>query len=348
MKNLKPSQILILGSLITFVTTAVSLVIFTDISYIQILLVAVIGSIAAFFSFQLLIKRYITDKLKVLYRSIRKGKFVGTVVTPKINMSEDVIERAEQESKNWTDARIKEISYLKEQEQFRKEFIGNLAHELKTPVFSIQGYILTLLEGGLEDENVNRKFLERASKATERMTMILDDLDQLTKMETNQIILEKSHFDIHELVQDVFEELEIKAKKKKIKLGYSKDFDRVFVYADKAKIAQVLTNIIGNSISYGVEGGQTIVRFYSMDDIITIEVSDNGVGIAEDELPRLFERFYRVEKSRNRNEGGSGLGLAIVKKIIVAHGQTINVRSTPKVGSTFTFSLDKGRASKAI
>lgn len=349
MKNLKPVQILLIGSIIaTFEVFISQLVIYnlTDVTIWWILLISLLTGVSVYFCFYFLIKRFIIDRVKVLYRSIRKGKFDSLPNNAKFNNS--ILDEAESDSANWAIERVQEISNLKSQANFRKEFIGNLAHELKTPVFSIQGYILTLLEGGLEDESVNRKFLERASKATERMTLILEDLDQLTKLETNQFELDKKHFDIHELVQDVFEELEIKAKKKKIKLGYSKDFDRVFVYADKAKIAQVLTNIIGNSISYGVEGGQTIVRFYSMDDIITIEVSDNGVGIAEDELPRLFERFYRVEKSRNRNEGGSGLGLAIVKKIIVAHGQTINVRSTPKVGSTFTFSLDKGRASKAI
>ena len=260
-----------------------------------------------------------------------------------VNLNEDVIENAEQETKLLTEARTAEILRLKEQEQFRKEFIGNIAHELKTPVFSIQGYILTLLDGGLEDEKINRAFLERASKATDRMTTILNDLDQLTRMEVDEVRVDISNFDIKELVDEVFEELEMKAKKKGIKLKFSKHFDAVIVAADKNKIGQVLTNIIGNSIAYGSEKGETVVRFYTLEDIITIEVSDNGPGIDEEHIPRLFERFYRVEKSRNRNEGGSGLGLAIVKKIIQAHGQTINVRSTPGVGSTFTFSLDKGK-----
>lgn len=264
----------------------------------------------------------------------------------RFRLNEDLIERAEKDAQTWSNSQSEEISKLKEQEEFRREFIGNLAHELKTPVFSIQGYILTLLEGGLEDETVNRAFLERASKATERMTAILEDLDQLTRMEVNEILLDMESFDMVELVKDLFEELEMKAKKKKIKLKFAKDYDVIKVRADRAKIAQVLTNIIGNSISYGNEKGETVVRFYNMDDIITIEVSDNGLGIEEQHLARLFERFYRVEKSRNRNEGGSGLGLAIAKKIVEAHGQTIHVRSTPGVGSTFTFGLDKGKAKK--
>lgn len=232
---------------------------------------------------------------------------------------------------------------MKEQERFRREFLGNLAHELKTPVFSIQGYILTLLEGGLEDESINRNFLERASKATDRMTDILKDLDEIAKMEANQIQLEYKEFDIVELVKEIFEDLQIKAKKKKIQLKLAKSFSPIFVYADKSKINQVITNLVNNSIAYGNVEGTTTVRFYVMDDIVTTEVSDNGPGIDAKDIPRLFERFYRVEKSRNRHEGGSGLGLSIVKHIIERHGQTINVRSTPGVGSTFTFSLDLKR-----
>lgn len=288
---------------------------------------------------------FITEKLKILYRSIRKGKF-NTDNLGSLRLSDDIIAQAERETKQWTEERIQEISKLKEQEKFRREFLGNLAHELKTPVFSIQGYILTLLEGGLEDETVNHKFLERASKATERMTTILEDLDQLTKMEVSAIELDTTRFDIKRLVQDVFEELEMKAEERNIKLRFAKEFDPIFVYADRNKIGQVLMNLIGNSIAYGNEGGETQIRFYIMDNIVTIEVSDNGPGIDEEHIPRLFERFYRVEKSRNRNEGGSGLGLAIAKHFIEAHGQTINVRSTAGVGSTFTFSLDKAKTVK--
>jgi two-component system, OmpR family, phosphate regulon sensor histidine kinase PhoR len=168
-------------------------------------------------------------------------------------------------------------------------------------------------------------------------------LDHLAKLEVNKLVIESASFDIKELVNDVFEELEIKAREKNISLKFSKDFDPVFVMADKTKIGQVLMNLINNSINYGKKGGETQVRFYIMDNIVTIEVSDNGMGIAEADVPRLFERFYRVEKSRNRNEGGSGIGLAIAKHFVEAHGQTINVRSTLGVGSTFIFSLDNAK-----
>ncbi|MCF8416301.1 MAG: sensor histidine kinase [Crocinitomicaceae bacterium] len=262
-------------------------------------------------------------------------------------ITDDVIANAEIETQLWTEERNKEISKLKEQEEFRREFLGNLAHELKTPIFSIQGYILTLLDGGLEDENVNRTFLERASKATDRMVSIIEDLDQITKMEVDALKLEMRPFDIVELVTDIFESLEMIAKEKNIKLLFAKEYSSTFVIGDKPKIAQVLVNLITNSIFYGNKDGTTIVRFYKMDDIVTIEVSDNGPGIEEEHLPRLFERFYRVEKSRNRNDGGSGLGLAIAKHIVESHRQTISVRSTYGVGSTFSFSLDKSKTQSA-
>ncbi|MDP5099072.1 MAG: ATP-binding protein [Crocinitomicaceae bacterium] len=296
--------------------------------------------------FYFFIKHFINDRLKLLYKSIRKGKMTKeNEISFKI--TDDVIANAEIETQLWTEERNKEISKLKEQEEFRREFLGNLAHELKTPIFSIQGYILTLLDGGLEDENVNRTFLERASKATDRMVSIIEDLDQITKMEVDALKLEMRPFDIVELVTDIFESLEMIAKEKNIKLLFAKEYSSTFVIGDKPKIAQVLVNLITNSIFYGNKDGTTIVRFYKMDDIVTIEVSDNGPGIEEEHLPRLFERFYRVEKSRNRNDGGSGLGLAIAKHIVESHRQMISVRSTYGVGSTFSFSLDKSKTQSA-
>ena len=345
MKNLKPVYIVLAGSLAIGLFSLVLLVIlssFLNIHLSVILLSPIIIAAFSYLTFYIFIKIFITEKLKILYRSIRKGKFQPTI-EGSFSLQDDVIAQAEVETKNWTDEKISEISKLKEQEEFRREFLGNLAHELKTPVFSIQGYILTLLEGGLEDETVNRKFLERASNATERMTLLLEDLDSITKMEVNQIELDLTTFDIVELVEDVFKELELRAEGKKITLKFAKEYDIIKVKADKRKITQVLMNLVGNSIDYGNKKGDTTVRFYLMNDIVTIEVSDNGPGIDEIELPRLFERFYRVEKSRNRNEGGSGLGLAIVKHIIEAHNQTINVRSTIDIGSTFMFSLDKAK-----
>ena len=345
MKNLKPFQILIAGSLILFLTSLVSLLFLNkivDFDPIWLFILPAISGTVSYVVFYFFIKRFITEKLKILYRSIRKGK-INNDTDQSFSILDDVIERAEVDTEEWTDEKNSEILRLKEQEEFRREFIGNIAHELKTPVFSIQGYILTLLDGGLEDENVNRAFLERASKATDRMTNILNDLDHLAKLEVSDLLIEMTRFDIKELVKDVFEELENKATKKNIILGFAKGFDPVFVSADKVKIGQVLMNLINNSIHYGNDGGETQVRFYLMDNIVTVEVSDDGPGIGDEDLPRLFERFYRVEKSRARNQGGSGIGLAIAKHFIEAHNQTISVRSTLGVGSTFTFSLDIGK-----
>lgn len=295
-----------------------------------------------FVVFYFLVKKFVEDRLKILYRSIQKGKMT-TNKKARFSLAHDTITDAENLTHSWTADKNQEISRLKEQEAFRREFLGNLAHELKTPVFSIQGYILTLLDGGLEDEKVNRLFLERASKATDRMANILGDLDQITKLEVNQLKLDLKVFNILDLIHEIIDTSYIRAEEKNIKLGLAKDYSDLFVLADKGKISQVLVNLINNSIAYGQDGGHTTVRLFVLDNVVTVEVSDNGPGISDEHLPRLFERFYRVEKSRNRNEGGSGLGLAIVKHIIESHGQSINVRSTVGVGSTFAFTLKKAK-----
>ena len=339
MRNIKSIYIVFWGSIITSSISSI-FISFLQIKGWYLFAFFLISFVSCFIPFYILIKLYLTDKLKVLYRSIRKGQFQSPLT---FSLQDDEIQKAELESIQWNEERSQEIIKLKDQEEFRREFLGNLAHELKTPAFSIQGYILTLLDGGLEDKNVNRAFLERASKATERMTLIIEDLDKITKMEANQYPLEYKVFDIKELVLEVFDALELKANRKNITLKFAKKFDSVMVKADRNKINQVLFNLLNNSIHYGKEGGESEIRFFQIDDIISIEVSDNGIGIDPEEIPRLFERFYRVEKSRNRNEGGSGLGLAIVKHIIEAHEQLITVRSTVDVGSTFTFSLNKGK-----
>jgi two-component system phosphate regulon sensor histidine kinase PhoR len=264
------------------------------------------------------------------------------------NSADDLLEDMELEIQNWENEKSKEIDKLKEQEAFRREFLGNLSHELKTPIFSIQGYILTLLEGGLEDQEVNKLFLERASKATDRMVSIIADLDQITKIEADSFKLDIRPFDIVELIKDVFESLDLKAKEKNIELLFEKDYNSILVDADKNKIAQVLTNLIGNSIFYGNQNGKTLISISGVDDLILVSVEDNGLGIEDVHLNRLFERFYRVEKSRNRNEGGSGLGLAIVKHLLEAHGQSITVKSKVGKGSTFSFGLNKSKSSSGV
>lgn len=238
-----------------------------------------------------------------------------------------------------------EIETLKIREEYRKEFIGNVSHELKTPLFTVQGYILTLLEGGIEDEKIRKKYLTRASKGVERLTYIIKDLDMITKLEVGDLSLEKESFDIVKLVQNVFDLLEMKAAKKHITLTFDLDYPQpILVYADKQRIQQVLTNLIVNSIKYGREKGTTEV---SIENLIKnkaiIRVTDNGEGIAKANLQRLFERFYRVDKSGSRKEGGSGLGLSIVKHIIEAHEEKIYIESQLGVGSEFSFTLEKSK-----
>lgn len=297
------------------------------------------AGLISYLIFFLIVRKFINERLKVLYRSIRKGK-ITSENDFKFKLSEDSIARAEKDTEEWSSEKQTEIVRLQEQAKFRREFLGNLAHELKTPIFSIQGYLLTLLEGGLEDNNVNVMFLERASKATDRMVNLIEDLDSIMKMEVNELPMDIRTFNLKELVKEIFESLEAESADKSITLKFAKQYEPIYVKADRAKISQVFVNLIKNSIAYGNEGGTTTVRFYPVDDSVTIEVSDNGPGIDDISMKRIFERFYRVEKSRNRNDGGSGLGLSIVKHIIEAHQQTIHVRSTEGMGTTFVFTLD--------
>jgi two-component system phosphate regulon sensor histidine kinase PhoR len=287
------------------------------------------------------IERFIYQKVRIIYKNIHR--FKSTKERAKdLRMNEDVMEKVQQDVMDWAQERVQEISQLKEQENFRKEFIGNLAHELKTPVFNIQGYILTLLEGALEDPDHNRKFLIKAAKNVDRMAGLIDDLDVITKIEGGSLELELRQFNLTSLVTDVMDQLEQRAKRAGIEVEFVDENRRnVEVIGDAPKIEQVVTNLISNSLRYGEEGGRTEVRFYDMDEQVLVEVADDGIGMSEEHLPRIFERFYRVDKSRSRNAGGSGLGLSIVKHIIEAHGQSISVRSTPGKGSTFAFTMQK-------
>lgn len=319
-----------LGSWLTFNEFSVTLI---AISFV------LTWAIAYFITFYLL-EKLITNKIRILYRTIHSFK-ISKGDFP-MDMNEDVLEKTEKEVFSWVRTKKEEIDELKKQEAFRREFIGNLAHELRTPVFSIQGYILTLLEGGLEDETINVKFLERASKGVDRMTNILEDLDTITRIESERVKINSKNFDMLDLTKEILESFEIKAKEKNIQLiSEPRDLDRVMANCDRDKIGQVLANLINNALNYGNDGGYVKVRFFDFEDNYLVEVADDGLGIEEKHLPRLFERFYRVDKSRSRHDGGSGLGLAIVKHIVEAHGQMINVRSTPGEGSTFSFTLQK-------
>jgi two-component system phosphate regulon sensor histidine kinase PhoR len=281
-----------------------------------------------------LLKYQFYEKVKIIYKNIYK--FKGTS-----NISDLNLENANIQAEQWADQKEEELIKMKENENYRREFIGNVSHELKTPIFNIQGYIQTLIDGGLQDENVNLKYLKRANLSVDRMINIVDDLEVISQLETNEDVLDLDNFNIVDVINEAFDQLEMKANNMNISLKLSKESNSEIVYADRNKIQQVFMNLISNSIKYGKNNGVTNVRLFDMTDKMLIEVADNGIGISEEALNRLFERFYRVDKNRSREIGGTGLGLAIVKHIIEAHQQTINVRSTVDVGSTFSFILEK-------
>lgn len=289
-----------------------------------------------------IIRKYVAYKLKPIY-SIVLSRDVHTHEIFS-ELKDKHVENIGEELTAWADTNDKEIARLKETEQFRKQYLGNVAHELKTPIFNIQGYISTLLDGGLEDELINRKYLERAEKSIDRLINIVNDLDTISKLESNMNRLEMEKFDIVALTKEIAEQAEMEADKKSIRISI-KGADNLpspfWVLADKHYIGQVIVNLVINSIRYGKEGGLTRVHFRDMLDKILVEVEDNGLGISKEDLPRVFERFYRTDKGRSREQGGTGLGLAIVKHIIEAHGERISVRSEPGVGSTFSFTLKK-------
>jgi len=237
-----------------------------------------------------------------------------------------------------------EIETLKKEDLYRKEFVGNVAHELKTPLFSVQGYISNLLDGAMDDKELLKKYLKRAEKSVDRLTYIIKDLDLITQLESSTLKLEVTSFDIVKLADEIIEDLEISASKKNIKIIINKKYDNeILVEADRNRIEQVLTNLITNSINYGSEKGTTEISFESKEEKIIVKVNDNGEGITEENMPRLFQRFFRVDISRSRSQGGSGLGLAIVKHIIDAHNENIYVQSTVGIGSEFSFSLKKSK-----
>ena len=342
----KPIQLITVGSLLTTLGIMGLLIMLHFGNLIEIgiggyFLVGLFSLIISGGTFYFLIKNYINQRIRLIYKIIGNRKSEANKADD-ASLDEDIIGDITEQTREWAKEKTAQINVLQKDAVFRKEFIGNLAHELKTPVFSIQGYLLTLLEGGLEDENVNRQFCERALKGVDRISALLEDLDTISQFEIKQIKIKKADFDIVELTKELFDLMNNKAGLKDINLGFNKPYEPITVNADRDKIAQVLTNLISNSISYGNENGNTTVRFHNLESgQVLIEVADDGVGMEEKHLSRLFERFYRVDKSRERNVGGSGLGLAIAKHIIEAHGESINVRSTPDVGSTFSFTLKK-------
>ncbi|MCF8373302.1 MAG: sensor histidine kinase [Bacteroidales bacterium] len=285
------------------------------------------------------LNNFIIHRIRPIYKTIHNINIPDKEIREKLE-DKDIISVVDQEVREWARTKTLEIDQLKKLEQYRKEFLGNVSHELKTPIFNIQGYVLTLLDGGIDDKNINIKYLERTEKSLNRLISIVNDLETISRLESAELHLELSKFDIVVLVEEVFEMYEITAQKKNIKLRLRTPDNRpVMVHANREKIFDVVTNLVSNSIKYGKKDGHTFVDFLDMDNRILIEIEDDGIGIAEEDLPRVFERFYRVDKSRSREQGGTGLGLAIVKHIIEAHKQTINCRSSAGKGTSFAFTL---------
>ncbi|MGB5821037.1 MAG: ATP-binding protein [Saonia sp.] len=295
--------------------------------------------VISFFILQIRVERFIYGRIKKIYDDVsllESSSFASRPVTTDMKTLTEEIEKFAQDKKI-------EIDTLKIREEYRKDFLGNVSHELKTPLFTVQGYILTLLDGAMDDGNVRKKYLQRANKGVERLIYIVKDLDLITKLEVGDLRLEREDFDIIELIQNVFELLEMKAAKKNITLTFDMNYETpIYVYADMEKIQQVITNLLVNSVKYGHENGTTEVSVENLiKNKVIVRVTDNGEGIPAQHIPRLFERFYRVDKSGSRKEGGSGLGLSIVKHIIEAHDEKIYVESVVDVGSEFSFTMEK-------
>ncbi len=289
----------------------------------------------------LLVNLFVTIKIKPLYKTLYGVNATNADLIDEIDQNH-LMNRLQYDLQVWADAKADEIDRLKQMERYRKEFLGNVSHELKTPIFNIQGYVLTLLDGGLEDSTINRRYLERTEKSINRLIGIVEDLEVITKLEAGELELNMDKFNIVGLVEETFEALEQRARARKITLKLDREYIKpVWVYADKKRISQVLYNLIINSINYGRENGTTLISLTDIGHRIQVDVNDNGIGIDQKDLPRIFERFYRVDKSRSREQGGTGLGLAIVKHIIEGHKQVIGVRSNLNQGTTFSFTLDK-------
>jgi two-component system, OmpR family, phosphate regulon sensor histidine kinase PhoR len=302
---------------------------------------AVLIFFIAYAIFLYTLERFIYSKIRLIYKSIHSVK-VGKREQSYPQSARNLIEHVQEEVENWESEKQREIEQLRRLEQYRRDFIGNVSHELKTPLFNIQGYVSTLLDGGLEDPSINREYLKRTEKSIERLVKILEDLDEISQLESGQMKLKNTRFDIFSLTREVTELLEMKAHKHEIQLIINDPGKPVMVEGDKDKIRQVLTNIIDNSIRYGNhENGKTKITFFDMDENILTEITDNGIGIDTHDLTRVFERFYRTDRGRAATKKGKGLGLAIVKHIVEAHQQSINVRSAIGVGTTFGFTLKK-------
>lgn len=341
-KNISPRQL----SLFTSLVLSIPIGIF--IGLIEQSVLWAIGSFlfilaGSYLLITVMMERFIYRKIKLIYKFIYQTKATKKEETYyKYVLPRKSIDEVREDVEAWAAQNKEEIELLKQTEQFRREFLQNLSHEFKTPVFAIQGYVDTLLQGALENPEVNKKFLQKTARNVERLTNLLTDLDEISRLERGELVLYKQYFVIQDLVREVFEALSIKAEERNIRTGIKKGCESpLTVYADKEKIRQVLTNLVENSIKYGKQNGTITASIYRTDGKhLLVEIGDDGIGISEKYLTRIFERFYRTEEGRSIDVTGSGLGLAICKHIVEAHGQTIHVRSTQDVGTSIGFTLD--------
>ncbi len=344
-KNLSPRQISAFTA--TLLSIPIAVIIFILTSKWQIALAAlIIILVGSYLLILLTLEKFIYRKIKIIYKLIHQTKATKREeMYFKYILPQKSIDEVAADVEKWGEKQNEEIALLKQNEAYRKEFLQNLAHEFKTPIFAIQGYVDTLLNGAMEDGEVSKKFLENTSKNVERLVNLMNDLDEISKLERGEQLLYKQNFIIQDLIKEVFESLSIKVNEKQIQPFIKKGCESpMMVFADKEKIRMVLINLLENANKYGRMNGAIMASIYKTDnDHVLVEISDDGIGIDEEHLPRIFERFYRTDAARSRDKGGTGLGLAICKHIIEAHSQRIHVRSTPDVGTTIGFTLEAKR-----
>lgn len=335
MKIRNIQQAVLLTALATAAAVAVALLL--ELRLLAIPIAAVVVIIVGRYLFN----SYVTFRLKPIYQIFSARNSSSKEIAQRYKGS-DMATAVEGDLQAWAERSSSEIARLRENEIYRKEFVGNVSHELKTPLCSIQGYILTLLDGGMDDPAINRKYLEQTQKNIDRLINIVSDLEDISRLEAGTLELNRQRFDLLQLVGELIESIDIQAQTQNIRVEAEHRVGTpIMVYADRIRISQVIINLLSNSIKYGISGGVTRIRFIDMFDKVMVEIQDNGIGIAPEQLPRIFERFYRVDKSRSRQVGGTGLGLSIVKHILEAHHETITVRSSPGAGTTFSFTIAK-------
>lgn len=339
-----PKNIALLNAVVITIISGVAFLIiiasFNQTNTISLAIFLAVIFVLSFVFINYSLNRFFNEKIKVIYKTIGRLRPKPDDTAKKKNKG-DVLEIVNQVVLRWSEEKKKEIEELKEMAAYRREYLGNISHEIKTPIFNIQGYVHTLLEGGLKDDTVNTKFLEKSVKSINRMIALVEDLEEISKLEVSDLKLKEENFNLFELIKEVADFMEHKASENKSRIDISPNLSKsARVRADKERIRQVLINLIDNAIKYGNnENGRIRISFYNFHDNFLVEVRDNGIGISDENIKRVFERFYRTEQSRARDKGGTGLGLAIVKHIIEAHRQTISVRSNLGQGTTFSFTL---------